>query len=307
MNCEGGVKRLLLAIVLCIPAEAFAQPAAQGSTPSSCDHLFTTDEARARAEKWINSWNAHNADGVMALYTPDFEFRAHGVLSSPRISHPSGILRGHADNRLRWFGDGDDSQSTRRFGWIGHFTGVRSAAVHYNGPNSRVVAEVSEYAPNCLIERSSALYQPHVPVAYKPARPQDLPIPPSRGRCDFVVASPLANELADAWIAAWNAHDATAIKPLYTPDFVMQAPDIVTDRRHGNPDGVLKGWQVNRAHWFVADRVRRDYRLIGTFSTVRSIAIHYEAKGSGVEYLEVLELTPDCKIERANRLYRPVA
>lgn len=146
--------RVFVLIALCLlPAAAWAQTA---PLPAKCEGRLDQSQARKLAEHWIAAWNSHTADTIMALYTEDFEMRSHYTLTNPRISDPSGVLRGQAKNRLRWFGDGDGNQ-TRWFDLIGVFAGVRSIAIHYRTGNTEVI-EVEEFAPDCRIERSNALY-----------------------------------------------------------------------------------------------------------------------------------------------------
>jgi hypothetical protein len=126
-----------------------------------CTGLFSLQKTYAHARKWIDSWNSHSVDTVMALYTPDFEFRARGILNGARIGNPRGVLRGQADNRLRWFDPAAKGvKGTSNFRLIGAYSGVRSIAVHYLNARSEPVVEVSEYAADCKIERSNALYGP---------------------------------------------------------------------------------------------------------------------------------------------------
>jgi hypothetical protein len=125
----------------------------------TCTGLFSMEKTYALARKWIDAWNSQSTDRVMALYTPDFEFRAQGILTNANISNPSGVLHGQADNRLRWFGKaGSKEKSSQQFRLVGAYSGVRSIAVHYVNRMGRLVVEVSEYAPDCKIERSNALY-----------------------------------------------------------------------------------------------------------------------------------------------------
>lgn len=163
------MKRYALALaLLCTPQLAAAQnpPPPLSALPGDaallaqpCTGLFSLDKTYAHARKWIDSWNSNSVDTVMALYTPDFEFRARGIISNARISNPGGVLRGQANNRLRWFNPAANGvKNTSNFRLIGAYAGVRSIAVHYLNLRSELVVEVSEYAPDCKIERSMALY-----------------------------------------------------------------------------------------------------------------------------------------------------
>jgi hypothetical protein len=148
---------LVVIALLLIPASAWAQTSAP-PIAEKCEGRLSQALAQELAEHWIAAWNSHKADTIMALYTEDFEMRSHYTLNNPRISDPSGVLKGQAKNRLRWFGDGDGNQ-TRWFDLIGVFAGVRSIAIHYKTATAEVI-EVEEFAPDCKIERSNALYGP---------------------------------------------------------------------------------------------------------------------------------------------------
>lgn len=169
------MKGLFAVVLLCIPQLAAAQapvpnPALRRAPPeiarpgdaellTSCSGLFSMEKTYALARKWIDAWNSNSRSRVMALYTPDFEFRARGILDNANISDPTGVLRGLADNRLRWFGKATlDEKSSQQFRLVGAYAGVRSIAVHYVNRMNEMVVEVSEYAPDCRIERSNALY-----------------------------------------------------------------------------------------------------------------------------------------------------
>ena len=163
------MKKLVLAALLCLPNAVSAQtPAAQGPVTAqpgdaalmkNCNGLFNLAKTYALARNWVDAWNSTSVDRVMALYTPDFEFRARGILPSDRKSDPSGVLHGQADNRLRWFDPATGNvKAAGAFRLVDAYAGVRSIAVHYLNGSSEGVVEVMEFAPNCKIERSNALY-----------------------------------------------------------------------------------------------------------------------------------------------------
>jgi hypothetical protein len=130
----------------------------------NCDGLFNGAKTYALARNWVDAWNSTSVDRVMALYSSDFEFRARGILPNNRISSPSGILRGQADNRLRWFDPAAGSvKPAGTFRLIDAYAGVRSIAVHYLNAQSEPVVEVMEFTPDCKIQRSNALYGPIPP------------------------------------------------------------------------------------------------------------------------------------------------
>jgi hypothetical protein len=161
------MRKIVLAALLCLPSVAMAQslPAAQPGDAQltvKCEGLLSIDQAYALARKWVDAWNSTSVDRVMALYTPDFEFRGPGIITSTRKSDPSGVLHGQADNRLRWFGT-EPVKGVGAFRLIQAFVGVRSITVYYLGGNGQQVTEIMEYTPDCKIERSNALYGPLPP------------------------------------------------------------------------------------------------------------------------------------------------
>jgi hypothetical protein len=161
-------KRFLVASLVwgCSPALAQA-PAPVSALPGDavlirhCEGLLSLEQTYALARHWIDSWNSTSTDTVMALYTLDFEFRARGIVTSTRIGNPGGVLHGQADNRLRWFDPAAKGvKGPGNFRLVDAFAGVRSIAVHYLNGRSEPVVEVMEYAPDCRIERSNAMYGP---------------------------------------------------------------------------------------------------------------------------------------------------
>jgi hypothetical protein len=141
------------------PVTALAGDAALLAQP--CDGLLSMEKTYALARHWVDAWNSTSADAVMALYTSDFEFRARGIITSARAGNPGGILHGQADNRLRWFDPAaNGAKAAGFFRLIDAYAGVRSIAVHYLTARSEPAVEVMEYARDCKIERSNAMYGP---------------------------------------------------------------------------------------------------------------------------------------------------
>jgi hypothetical protein len=163
------VKKFVIALILCGSAgNAFAQAGspsgaqkADAALITNCDGLFSLPKTYALARNWIDAWNSTSVSRVMALYTSDLEFRARGILPNNRKSSAAGVLKGQADNRLRWFDPAaGDVKTPSNFRLVDAFAGVRSIAVHYLNNTSEPVVEVMEFTPDCKIERSNALYGP---------------------------------------------------------------------------------------------------------------------------------------------------
>ena len=162
------MQRFLLPVLLCLTGPALAQAPLRPAPPElaqpgdaalmqRCEGLFSLPKTYALARHWIDAWNSNSTDRVMALYAPDFEFRAVGILNNARISNPTGILHGQADNRLRWFGAAKEKGS-QQFRLIDAYAGVASIAIHYVNRANVLVVETEEYGPDCKVVRSNALY-----------------------------------------------------------------------------------------------------------------------------------------------------
>jgi len=101
--------------------------------------MITHEWANQFARDWIDAWNAHDLDRVLAHYTADFE------MSSPYTAkfagEPSGTLRGRERVRAYW-----QNALTQfpdlHFELTGVFTGADSIAIHYRGVQGKQVVEV---------------------------------------------------------------------------------------------------------------------------------------------------------------------
>ncbi len=101
---------------------------------------------------WIEAWNAHDLEGVLAHYEDDFE------LASPRIvdltGEPSGILRGKDAIRSYWQ-EALSKMPDLRFELLGVFSGVRSVAIHYRNQAGRFRIETFEFGPGMRVVRAA--------------------------------------------------------------------------------------------------------------------------------------------------------
>ncbi len=107
------------------------------------------------AADWIESWNAHDLDRVLAHYAEDFE------MSSPIIvriaGESSGTLRGKAAVGLYWK-KALDLVPDLKFELLSVLAGVGSVALCYKGVGGRLVAEVLHFGSDRKIVRASAHY-----------------------------------------------------------------------------------------------------------------------------------------------------
>lgn len=64
---------------------------------------------------------------------------------------------------------------------------------------------------------------------------------------DVIMDISSARQIADDWVAAWNARDLEGILSHYAEDVVFFSPSVVT--RYGEPTGVLRGKPALRKHF----------------------------------------------------------
>jgi ketosteroid isomerase-like protein len=109
-------------------------------------------------------------------------------------------------------------------------------------------------------------------------------------------------QLAEEWVAAWNAHQLDAIMALYSPDVDFQTPTVIDTL--GIPDGRVRGAGALREHFQRGLQRLPDLRfeLEQTYVGVRSIAITYRW-ADGTPVAELHEYDDDELIERVQALY----
>jgi hypothetical protein len=106
------------------------------------------------AGDWIDAWNSHDLDRVLAHYTDEFE------MSSPVIiqvaGEPSGTLKGKASVGAYW------EKALKQipdlhFELISTLIGVDSITLYYKGARG-MAAEVFYFGPDGKVERAYAHY-----------------------------------------------------------------------------------------------------------------------------------------------------
>ncbi|HXN36691.1 MAG TPA: nuclear transport factor 2 family protein [Solirubrobacteraceae bacterium] len=117
---------------------------------------LTQAQARRLAQEWIEAWNSHDLDAIMALYAPDVVFQTPTIIDTLGI--PDGCVRG--GERLReHFARGLARLPDLRFDLDAVYTGVRAIAITYRWADGTPVCELHEYDEAGLIERVQALYR----------------------------------------------------------------------------------------------------------------------------------------------------
>lgn len=91
-----------------------------------------------------------------------------------------------------------------------------------------------------------------------------------------------AQRFAEAWYAAWNAHDLDAILDHYAEDVEMESPLVAT--LAGRDDGRIVGKDALRAYFAAGLATYPGLRFepIELFVGVRSLVLHYRRDGGGL-------------------------
>ena len=116
--------------------------------------MISKDQAERFAREWIEAWNSHDLDRILAHYAENF------VMSSPRIAvvagEPSGILSGKAALGAYW-------KKVLALGPTLHFelqrvfVGADCVVLHYEGVRGPA-AEVFFFGTDGQVVRSAASY-----------------------------------------------------------------------------------------------------------------------------------------------------
>jgi hypothetical protein len=109
----------------------------------------------AQAQDWIDAWNSHDLDRIMAHYSDDVELVSPMVIKLTGRS--DGAIRGKV--RLRkYFARGLEAYPGLCFDLRRLYPGVRSCVVEYRSINGWMSAELMEFDAKGRISRVLAHY-----------------------------------------------------------------------------------------------------------------------------------------------------
>jgi len=115
----------------------------------------TTMDFAAHAQDWIDAWNSHDLDRIMANYNDDVELVS--PIAIKLTGRRDGTVRGKAMLR-EYFARGLEAYPALRFDFIRLYPGVRSCVVEYHSINGWMSAEVMEFDAKGKISRVLAHY-----------------------------------------------------------------------------------------------------------------------------------------------------
>lgn len=122
------------------------------------------DEALLFAQDWVEAWNAHDLDRVLAHFTPD------AVFVSPKAvavtGDPSGRVVGAQAMRAYWT-EGLRRSPNLRFELLGVELGIDVLVIRYRNHHDFLCSEVLCLGPDGRVERGWAAYATGTPEGPK--------------------------------------------------------------------------------------------------------------------------------------------
>jgi ketosteroid isomerase-like protein len=106
------------------------------------------------AVEWIDAWNRHDLDAILAHYADDFEMRS--PLIAQFAGEPSGRLSGKPAVGAYW-ATALQRMPDLRFTLLDVLVGVDSLLLHYRGPRGPA-AECFEFGEDGSVIRAAAHY-----------------------------------------------------------------------------------------------------------------------------------------------------
>jgi len=112
--------------------------------------------AKHFAEEWIDAWNSHDLDRVLAHYADDFEMNSPYVVQI--AGEPSGRLQGKAAVGAYWT-KALAMIPDLHFELISTLVGVNSITLYYKGARDRSAAEVFHFGQGGKVVEAIAHYE----------------------------------------------------------------------------------------------------------------------------------------------------
>ncbi len=116
---------------------------------------MTPEEAGRFAADWIEAWNSHDLERILAHYDDGVEFRSPFIVQI--LGDPSGRIRGKEALR-DYFARGLASFPDLRFDLLRVLSGAGSVTLLYRSARGLLAAEVMEMGDAGKVVRASAHY-----------------------------------------------------------------------------------------------------------------------------------------------------
>lgn len=119
--------------------------------------MLTQATAQAIAQAWIDSWNRHDLDAILAHYGEDIEFTSPLIVQL--MGDPFGTIKGKSALRT-YFTKGLAAYPDLKFELLQILTGVNSLVLYYRSVNHTLAAELMVLNPEGQIIKVMAHYCP---------------------------------------------------------------------------------------------------------------------------------------------------
>jgi len=103
------------------------------------------------AQSWVEAWNAHDLDAVLAHFTDDVVFRS--PVAAQVVPESGGVLRGKGPLRSYWAAALARIPDLR-FEIVGVYTGIDTLVLNYRNHVGGLVCEVLRFSGDLVIEGS---------------------------------------------------------------------------------------------------------------------------------------------------------
>jgi hypothetical protein len=101
--------------------------------------MVTEQKAEQIAREWIEAWNHHDLDAIIAHYTNNIEFTSPFIVKL--LGNTSGTIKGKEALRS-YFEKGLTAYPDLKFNLIQVLTGVNSLTIYYRSVKKMLAAEV---------------------------------------------------------------------------------------------------------------------------------------------------------------------
>jgi ketosteroid isomerase-like protein len=117
------------------------------------------------------------------------------------------------------------------------------------------------------------------------------------------ITEEFAQEFAQEWVSAFNAHDIERVLSHYTEDFVIKTP--VAARLLNLEDGVVAGKENVRAYWTLALEKMPDlhFELLDILIGMDGLTLYYINTGSGKKTAEVMSFNDQGMVYKVAAYY----
>lgn len=115
--------------------------------------MITSDFAEHFAQDWIESWNAHDLERILAHYADDFEMSSRFIVTL--MSVPSGTLKGKEQIRAYW-ARGLERRPALKFNLQKITFGVDTLALHCDSETGKNFVEWFFFADDNKVVKSLA-------------------------------------------------------------------------------------------------------------------------------------------------------